>query len=547
MSMGGSNGMPRHLRNAILFLVLLIPSAQFAWRNRDMPQFAYLHDDGVLFVSAKSLADGNGYRIPSLPENSFQTKFPPLYPAVLAAIWKLNPSFPANLSLATALCWAAMALCLALSWKLFQGYGLSSGRAWLVAALLGLNPYFILFGCMLFAEMWFTCLVLVSLLLARKETAWAAFGAGVAAAAAYLSRTAGIALLVSIPVLWLWRREWRRALAFASPLLAAMAVWTLWTRAHLPRTTDLTVLYYADYMGFRAPNFGLDNITVILWKNLDRILYSIGGLILPEVTDMLPVKILTQVLGVAMISGVIRMARRGMAVDYALFSLASSGILMMWHYPANERLVLPMAPLLVAGFITEAGHFWAMLRLALRQGDTGQRVVGAGFGLVATSLIAVAFGLQVYMTFVFLHKSTELQRARLADRRAAYQWMAKNLPSSATILSYDDPLVYLYSGLRGNYMPLMPRWWYADDHASMVRAYADIASYCRRRGLGYFYFTTEDLSRETGEEDRQAIVKSVQENRELEPLFQAGIGTVYRVRPNTQSGISPRDFPALHP
>src|SRR5277367_129217 len=73
---------------AVVFVVLLMPSARFAWRNRDMPDFARLHDDGLLFSSAKSLADGAGYRIPSLPENPNQTKYPPLYPALLGLIWR---------------------------------------------------------------------------------------------------------------------------------------------------------------------------------------------------------------------------------------------------------------------------------------------------------------------------------------------------------------------------------------------------------------------------------------------------------------------------
>jgi len=30
-----------------LFIALLIPSAWFAWRNRDMPQFGRAHDDAL--------------------------------------------------------------------------------------------------------------------------------------------------------------------------------------------------------------------------------------------------------------------------------------------------------------------------------------------------------------------------------------------------------------------------------------------------------------------------------------------------------------------
>jgi hypothetical protein len=94
----------RHISLSLLvFLVILIPSAQFAWRNRDMPQFGYLHDDSLLFVSAKSLASHGGYRIASLPENPYQIKYPPLFPLLLSLIWRLNPHYPDNLRLATVL------------------------------------------------------------------------------------------------------------------------------------------------------------------------------------------------------------------------------------------------------------------------------------------------------------------------------------------------------------------------------------------------------------------------------------------------------------
>jgi hypothetical protein len=82
--------------------------------------------------------------------------------------------------------------------------------------------------------------------------------------------------------------------------------------------------------------------------------------------------------------------------------------------------------------------------------------------------------------------------------------------------------MYLYSGRRGNYMPLAPRWWYAEDHASNIGAYRDVAKYCRAHGLSYFYFTTGDLEREVGDEDKQAIQQSVATNPELERVFQAG-------------------------
>jgi hypothetical protein len=71
---------------AVLYLpALLAPSA------------GTFHDDGIYLVTAKSLAQGDGYRILSLPSEAVQTKYPFLFPVALAAVWKLLPDFPANL------------------------------------------------------------------------------------------------------------------------------------------------------------------------------------------------------------------------------------------------------------------------------------------------------------------------------------------------------------------------------------------------------------------------------------------------------------------
>src|ERR1700732_4302690 len=108
--------MPSRARSLLIFLVLLLPSLNFLWRERDMPEFGYLHDDGLQYLTARSVAQGNGYRIQSLPENPAETKYPPLYPLYLSIVWKINPNFPSNLNQATFFCWAAYVAMLALSW-----------------------------------------------------------------------------------------------------------------------------------------------------------------------------------------------------------------------------------------------------------------------------------------------------------------------------------------------------------------------------------------------------------------------------------------------
>jgi hypothetical protein len=496
-----------------------------------MPEFAYLHDDGIFFVSAKSLATGGGYRIASLPENAYQTKFPPLYPAYLSLIWRLNPKFPDNLKLATIASWLCLAACLALAWILYKDAGLAPAKRWLALALLGFSPYMIFFGTRLFSEIPFTALVLATLIAARRSGDRAILCAAALASLAYLTRTAGIALIASVLLCLLLRRDFRRLKLFAVITLPVVFAWGAWTATHRSGHGDLTLTYYTDYLGFQLKNVGFDNILIVFWKNFDQILYGIGSLVLPKVVSNLPMKILTQVIAIGAIMGVVRLVRSGVLVDYAIFSAFSTAILLVWHYPATERFVLPMFPLLAVGLIVEAEHLWNMLRPAFRHKKMDQRVAAYLIGGVAGIICLSALALQLYVTFVYLTDTANAKRVQLAARRDDYQWIAANLPDSATVLSYDDPLLYLYTGRRGNYLPMLPRWWYADDHQSPVNAYKNLEDYCRSRGLTYAYFSQQDLSREAGDEERLAVEKILKTNRSLEPLHPSGSGTVYRVLP----------------
>ena len=71
--------MKTKLLAATIFLLALVPAARFAWTSRDLPHLGLHDDDGIYWVGAKSLAQGSGYRILSLPDQSFQAKYPPLF------------------------------------------------------------------------------------------------------------------------------------------------------------------------------------------------------------------------------------------------------------------------------------------------------------------------------------------------------------------------------------------------------------------------------------------------------------------------------------
>ncbi len=81
----------------VLVVVATVLVTHFAVMNPVV--IGIFHDDGIYTVLAKSLADGAGYRLVSLPSSPVQLKYPALYSSMLGVLWWLLPSFPENVAL----------------------------------------------------------------------------------------------------------------------------------------------------------------------------------------------------------------------------------------------------------------------------------------------------------------------------------------------------------------------------------------------------------------------------------------------------------------
>jgi hypothetical protein len=515
---------------ACLFLLLsLAPSAAFLWRHSDLPSFGDLHDDSLYYVSAKSLADGGGYRVESLPGEPSQTKYPPLYPLLLSIAWHIDPQFPHNLPIAAWISWLAFpAIMIQLLW-VFPRLGITGWRSWLLMALVALNPYMLVFSSTLVSELAFTALMLAALLLTERETRSAAIAAGVVAGLAYLTRSAGIVFLLAGP-LYLWMRHKRReAVLWAAAMLPFVVGWTIWTRLHQVSTSDPALMYYTDYFRYELYSLSLRDLPLFLWRNIDGLLFGLGSLVLPNVFSSFLFKIAAEVIAIAMIAGVLRMVRRGQGVLYALLAAASCAQLIVWHFPPNERFVLPLFPLALAGLMTEMEHLYSMLRAGLHHRDAGQRVVAAGMLLAVASILIGAVGLQVYAGQVLLPEQEIAHRAGNMDRLAAYAWIRTELPPDALLLSSEDALVFLHTGRHAMRRTLPPPYWYRDDHAKIIDWMSNFRAFTQDHGLTYLAFTGVDFRQGITSDDRDAIEKAIRSSPDLSPLYQTETAAVYRL------------------
>lgn len=521
---------PTHL---LILILLLIPSAAFLWRNSDLPQFGDFHDDGLYYVSAKSLATGD-YRIESLPTQPFQTKYPPLYPLLLSIAWRIDPHFPENLHIAAWISWSALPVLLFLLALLYPRLGITGWRKWLLLTAVALNPYVILFSSKLLSELWFTALLLGAFILIERaakgnRTALWALAAGGVGGLAYLTRSAGIALLAA-GLLYLWFRGARRnALILAATMLPVIAAWMLWVRLHAYHGTDSPLVYYTDYFRYEIYQITPKTLHLFLWKNLDGLVSSLGYLVLAKIRTSLFLKILAEVVGVATISGIVRMVRGGRAALYSIFAAGTCFLLVIWHFPPDERLVLPMMPLAFAGLLAEMEHFAGVLRAGWRRPEVSQKVASVVMLCVAVSIFGAAIGIQAYVGGVFLGESAEAARERNIDNRGAYAWIRANLPADAAVVAYNDPAMYLYTGRRSIRRILPFYLWYTDDHEQVVNLYRELPAFALDHGATYAYQTATDVEVGMTEDDAESILQSIDSNPLLTPVYKMGMGVVYRV------------------
>jgi len=165
----------------------------------------------------------------------------------------LDPQFPENLPKVTALCWSLLPLYVLLVFRLLRQWGLSQIEAAGICALTALSPHVVLSGLMTMSELAFGVLLMTTLLLERSMTkAGVAITAlaGLAGGLAFLTRTQGIALLISAAVVLPWRKRWLQDAVFSLVFGVFAAGWFLWTHAHAYAGADPVTIYYVDYGRF---------------------------------------------------------------------------------------------------------------------------------------------------------------------------------------------------------------------------------------------------------------------------------------------------------
>ncbi|MBI4875314.1 MAG: hypothetical protein HY822_11835 [Acidobacteria bacterium] len=525
----------RRLLLAALVLAALVPAIRLAWLSRDGPHLGFYHDDGLYWVTAKSLAGGGGYRIPSLPGAPYQTKYPPLFPLLLAAAWRVTPEFPASLGTAVWLTWLPLPILILLFDRLLARWGTDGVTRTVLGAALALNPYLAFFGTTLLSEMWASVFVLAALLAAARASS------GLVAAAAYLTKTVCAPLVAALPLTLATKRKRLLFLACALPPVAA---WHAWAAAHRAPATDWTSLYYLDYLGFYRADVTLSLLPALLYRNLGELFTAGGDLLLFKLSAVPFGENLSRLVMIAALAGVVRWTRSSRKLEYLLFAAGTFALLLVWNFPPNERFLLPLLPLLLLGLWTESRHLAGIARAAWKRPEVPQKIAAAVAALLLAGFAAALTGRSLDATWNTLPALAEQRRAATARALPLYNWIRAHTPAEATFFADRDTTLYLYTGRRATALRMPVRYFYAGDDQAILAASRRLPEFARARRLDSVLLTPADfeLDPRPGEQ-RRAARRALTQDPLFRVVYDSPAGTVFAVSyftPSAHTWLRPR-------
>ena len=531
---------PAAIVTAMFALLAFIPFTWLAYTNRDLPQFGKYQDDGLFVIGAKSLHDGHGYRISSLPGKPFQTKYQPLYPVLLAALWTLNGDFPHNLEWITLLQWTIIATFLTTAYLLIRSLGFEPWKAAAMMAFLAINPWLIYWALLPITDLLFAALVCAVYWLLRTKPHWS-WTIGFIGAAAYFTKVAGVLIVPAILLgCLLTDRNWKRAVVICTPILAAFLSWTAWTQSHRMASDQSIIWYYTDYLGFHVKNGGITALPSILQSNLLAFVMTTGESILFNLGEHMFGTYLAVVILAAAISGTGRLIKRTQEIGYPIFCALHLSLILCWNFSPNVRLASPLMPLVAMGLWEEGVHVAGLIRRSIDSKKSGDRIIAQVFRTAVFGGLVCAAYMNVHFIFRGLPALIESDRIALNAERPVLEWCQKSLPANAFVLANHDTLFHLATGLNGLRAVPNSIAFYTNDESRKLEPFNHLEAFEDRLALTHILVTPNDFG-DFEPNQREMIKHSLLSNPRHKQVYSLNGTTVLEIeRPYLNSMVSKR-------
>lgn len=404
------------------------------------------YDDGTYTMLAKSIATGQGYRYLNLPGTPVATHYPPGYPLLLAALWRLWPEFPANAALfklANVLLLAVVAVAmytLARRTLRWTPWGAAA-----VAIVGTLTPGVLVLSSAVMSEMLFLALLIPALVLAERlvrepPADWRRpLLLGVLLGITMMVRSIALPAVGAVLLLLVLQRRWRDTAIVGASVAAFIVPWALWTRTYdvlLPGPLYSSYGSYGIWVKQGFADRGSGFLLEVLRVNVFAHAMYFGNHFMP-----VPARLASQVAFggflVAMGAGAWYLRRR-LPVTL-LFVFGYSAMLLLWAYQP-DRFYYTMDPFYVVVLVGAGLAAWALWRDPRR----GRRGAGAALGAVV-AMLAVGLGRDTTVGFLN-HRWEWLQHERHDEHANVIGWLNTHTPPDAVIAVDADPMIYLYTG-----------------------------------------------------------------------------------------------------
>ena len=436
-----------------ILLSLLIGIAGVWSSNKEV--LGLFHDDGIYAVVAKSLSDGVGYRLISLPTAPDQTKYPFLYSYILSWLWRLDPKFPENIGLLKAANAAFLAGVFILSYLFYRRrVAGEESEGLLFAALVCINPAVFSFTDFTVSDILLLLLSLSAFVLFDATGQCTSRPSSITLLAVIvglgcLTRSAAIPLAVAGAVHFVWSKRYRDLIHYVCLVLLLTIPWWIWVRSHSNQTASSLLQYYVSYSS-EPPAFVVMwsdpfGALEIVWGNLHYIVEALDMIFQSRIVPglLLPV-------GLVLLWGVWRSFNE-QSVFFRSYVFLYLALVVAWPFPPTRYLV-PLVP---------AIYFFLFRGVQAAEGDIANLMTSETRKRSSRHLVRVTFALVVvlnvgWISNYLLNKDVATTRVWFGKRLPAswqgfsetFEWIRTNTEASTFVATLYDPMYYLYTGRR---------------------------------------------------------------------------------------------------
>ncbi len=506
--------------SAIILLFVLVLHGRWSPGS-----FGFFHDDSLYFSSARSLASGAGYTMPSVPGDPGQTKYPVLYPWLLSLIWRVWPTFPGNLYPAFWLSVLAGCAFVVGSFFLLRQLGTEEKPALALVCLAGFHPTVQILSGSLLSDMTFLALTVWSLVLAEaglcgagreRQVFWNQWVvASLLAALAVLARSIGVAVGLGIVAMALLRRRYRAAAVGLLPWLTCLGAGLWWSwRQQMTLGSSLeaedgysqTMLFYTSYLGFwkfSVPD--VSTLQAMVSFNFAELLKqpAILSFLLPaQAFSPMLLQMLAIALSFVVVKGVVGQVRAyGWHPAHSALGFTIPFVL-VWNYTLMDRFLLPFLAIFLAGAYREVRWVLRATREVIRSArPRTERLVSVimALGVIALSVYTVSY--LIWFGPAAAARGRQHRESLATRKQEAYRWIRSHTARTDRFIAYEDAVLFLYTGRQAlRPIAFSTAAFYLQDKGILDQDLDRLADTARAVSARYWMVAPDDFSLDGGEE-----------------------------------------------